>query len=199
MGSKVVLPTLEADTTPTRTAEDVRALVAGRWATDEDVPWYLYKPLKEILMGPGADDEDYRNLLITTYGAGHTPEDAGVHILTLPKGSVYDDGGMKVNEHGAECAILKILVQIGDSLTGDDLIRAEQADLRIRFLLDWFWRVKRKKSGDSVIPGLTGDGDSSIYLNATHQIQCIWLGFLDNQSVIAKASVYQLQYTRIIV
>ena len=200
MTAKVVKDVLSLDLTSIRTAAQVRTLVPGRWASDPEVPLFLYTSLRDIF-DPSLTNQQFKDLIIESYGVGATPADMGIHLITLPAESVTKDYGMQLDKVGVEIALLSIMVQLGENLLDAQIDIVEQADLRIRWLLDYNIRSTRRKKGDlTVVPGLSSNADMTIYPNAKDTpVICNYEAFLNNESSIAKASLYRLQYFRIFV
>lgn len=185
-----------------RTAAQVRALLPTQWATDADVPHFLYQPLSWILLGLEGDaaaQAALQEIIIPSYGLGNTPDepnDQSIQLISLPFESVAKADGMKSDATGAETALLKTMVQIGADLDANDAFIASQADLRIRLIIDKNCRSLAMKNGE-IWPkgnGLPVTGDPTI--NKNYPAICNYLGFIDNETAIGKVSLYLLQYTR---
>lgn len=197
MTAKIIKDTIYKDRgAPTRTALDVFNKCPNQWPAAIDVPPAYFTPLKDLILPPGATDQKYWNILIETYGIGATPSDNGIHIVTLPSESVTKSDSSQSSSTGAEYALLKIFCVLGATLTDAQKDLAEQLDLRVRLLLDYNCRSRRHKNGEVVIPKLDPSIDPTV--DKKFPVLCHWLGFLDNESSIGKASLYKLEYTRLI-
>jgi hypothetical protein len=199
--AKIVKAELAKDNNTLRSALDVFNLMPGQWASLAEVPPAYYTPLKDLLFPNGATQQEFEDALIEVYGIGATPEDVGIHIITLPFDSVMKSDSNRADQTGAEYATLKILSMVGENLTDDDKDLAEQIDLRVRLILDINCRkILRKNGYPSMLPALPATADKTV-VNNIKQFPVIvsWLGFIDNESAIGKASLYKLEYYRVVV
>lgn len=201
MTSKIVKSELAKDNTPVRTAQDVFNLLPNQWANVSLVPRGLYVPLKDLLFPGGATQQQFEDILIESYGIGATPEDIGIHIITLPFDSVMKSDSNRSDKTGAEYATLKILSMAGENLTDVDIDLAEQIDLRVRLLVDINCRKVLRKNGHTTLtPALPATADPTVVNDMkSFPVVANWLGFIDNESTIGKASLYKLEYYRVVV
>lgn len=208
MSTSLISYILGQDYQRNRTAADVLAKAnaqcknGNQWATVDDVPWAYYMPLSEIMLGAHDTPEAQaalQKIIVGCYGLGEATDDLTIQLITLPFESAMKADGMQSDKIGAETCLLKVLVQIGEDLTLQQAKIAEQADLRIRFLLDFLCRGILRKNGESVIDttGLDPAGDPTVDVN--YPIICQWLAFIDNETAIGKAALYRLQYTRMVI
>ena len=203
MSTALISYVLGQDYKQNRTAAQVFAAApSGQWATAAHVPIAYYQPLSQILLGlhdtSGAQTA-LQKIIIGSYGLGDTPDDLTIQLITLPFESASKSDGMRSDIIGAETCLLKVLVQIGENLTADQSKTAEQADLRIRFLLDVLCRGIIRKNGEKVVDktGLDPTGDPTVSIQMP--VICQWLAFIDNETAIGKAGLYRLQYTRLVI
>ncbi len=204
MSTDLIAYVLGQDYKRNRTAAQVRARLPNQWAADIDVPIFLYQPLSEILLGLYGDStaqEALQELIIPVYGLGDTPDQLCIQLIDVPFESVEKADGMKSDQVGAETALLKTLIQIGENLSEADGQIAKQADLRMRLVLDVNARsAARRGTGAESFPqgnGLPSNGDPTI--RKDFPVICNFLGVIDNETAQGKVSLYRLQYNRAIV
>lgn len=159
------------------------------------VPSYLYTSLKDIWMAnSSASGLNWSNLIQDTYGFGYggNREISVVTVRTLDIVDSPMDELYKSNTTGCEFAEVFIYFKITGNLSTSDIDRIVQAELRVRRLIDYNYRVNVCNNVEFPITDLT--------INPTEDVKCYWQGSVANVQGQEKqlAIQYYAGYTRLL-
>ena len=199
-----IAPLLASDTTSNRTAAQVFSIASpmlqAKWGSPAGVPLYLYTPLSQILFGPTGTAAQLQKAVIPVYGTGQVNAQRSIQIWTMPV-EVQEKDPEGSDQPGVELAQVKILTQLHADVALADTSVLKQTDLRIRYLLDVLWRGLRAKSDRLLhISPITAPEipSSDPTIDPEYPFLCQWKGWLVNDSVMYKSSLYWAQYLRAI-
>ena len=164
------------------------------WPTASDVPDYAFESLGTIWLGAPSLSSDLYNKIVYAFGSNtNTTGNSGeITLYTQPIESVLFDR-VKDNTIGAEETNLIIRlfkVQRPNSSTTAPLETMQNAELRLRYLLDGNWRRLRK----GVPPQIPSTGDKSI--NPNVGVYLTWEGFITPPTATEIQVRYKAYYVR---
>lgn len=173
-------------------AASVSAANPTIWATAADVPDYAYKSLGTIWTGAPTTSSNLENRIVYQFGSV-TNNTIEIALFTQPVDSVLFDR-VKDNEIGAEETNLVIRLSKPQGRPGIDTLAnfntVQQAELRIRYLLDLNWRSLRKGTP----PQIPSTGDKSI--NPSYGINITWDGYISPPNAVECQFRYRVFYIR---
>ncbi len=146
----------------------VSANNSAAWPTSGDVADYGYKSLGTIWVGPGTSTPTLTSRLVYKAGEGTNNALGEISLIALPMESVENQQSIENNSTGALDYYMEIVYRIPDKQANWDKI--QNASIRVRYLLDYNWRRKRKlgpaiKVSPAVDKSLNGG------------FLCRWLGY----------------------
>lgn len=164
MSSKVIQAALIADFTD-RTAAAVMAANPGVFASEAEVPEYLYMSLKTMYLGSLAPSGDWADRVSEDVGTGRSDPRGGIIVSSSGLVPSYCRMERTTNIEisdvaGAEYSQVKLILYTPRHIT--DLLFMHQVMLRTRFVLDYFWRGERSTFNNLVSPGLDVSTDPTI-------------------------------------
>ncbi len=189
---------IASDRTALQVYNAAKTSLKNKWGNAAGVPKYLYMPLREILFGATGTPAQLRKAVVQVYGTGQINAERSIQITTMPV-EVQEKDPDGSDDPGVELAQVKILTQLHSDVKPSDVSVLKQTDLRIRYLIDCLWRQKRFKTDKLLgitphtIPRLESTDPT---IDPDYPFLCQWKGWLVNDSVMYKASLYWAQYMR---
>lgn len=129
-------------------SEDVNDVLARNpeWSSASEVPDYAYKSLKDIWVGTAASSGFFASTITAVLGEGKQASTGSIQISSLPVESARaPKQAYNSNEAGAETS--EVIISLIRPQTATTSSIMEQAELRIRYLLDNSWRLYRGEIG----------------------------------------------------
>lgn len=171
------------------TASDPAVVAASNsecWSQACDVPAYAYQPLTQIFLGTTGTSIELEKSINFSFGEGRQNPRGEISLIIMPVESVrLPELPFNHNIPGAETAYLMVILRYPE---GEGSIkRMEQTELRIRYLLDYQWRTKRKTG--CYVPSI---GESSI----KNPIYCKFERYETELNANQVGFVYSLAYER---
>lgn len=170
---------------------------AYAWASSSDVPAYMYQSLSTIWTGAPGASATLEDQIVAVSGDGLMGNANYITIsFFLYESANAGNDEVEADIPGAENALARILIQPGDQFPIDSS-RAQNAELRIRHLLDCNLRSLGKKpngkrAGESLPVTQSADlsiRDDEIYI-------CRWLRYESDPSTQEIVADYVVTYTR---
>jgi hypothetical protein len=155
------------------------------WATSSAVPEYAYKSLKDIWVGTTAASSELANRIVCRFGEGLTAGVGEISLYVSPIESAHSELPIQSNTAGAETSFLDIVFR--QPPDQGKVKRNENAELRVRYLLDKLWRSTRR-----TYPYLSASGDTSI----VDDVILIWDRYMGCITAEEVASRYIAAYYR---
>lgn len=199
MTAKVIQGYLLADTI-SRTAQDVMNANPGRFADASKVDPFMYLSLKDILSQNGVigAEQNYSDFVVYKYGTDLTMANLGIEMAYVAEEAENAPEGYRSDEIGAEFGLLKILCRLNPADADQNVNMTEQADLRIRDVIDANIRAQTKKIPAVLDPtGIDNSVMAPIVSDPNAGVICRWMKFLTPPTGPEVVSVYSLQYTRL--
>lgn len=163
------------------------------WASSAVVPDYAYKSLGTIWLGAPTLSSTLGNKIVYRFGSNDT-DVADISLFTQPIDSALFDR-VKDNEIAAEETNLVVRLTIPQDSrlsTINNFLILQNAELRIRYLLDTNWRRKRRGT-PPIVPSL---GDPS--LDPTYGIYVTFDGYIVPPNAEQIQVRYRVYYHRAI-
>lgn len=187
--SQVIAAYLRMDYDTSASAASVRALNGSKYATDADVPVWMYQPLTSLLgvsSGSGATGLDRR--IVDTFGADEDVVPAHIKILEKPMPS--DMGNFFLsNEDGAQVA--EIQIAFFQPKVVSDVYLLPKLERRVRLLLDANSRSLCRKTQnlpDSAVAA------TNFLTGYTYNPICKFIGYMGEPNVHEMVVNYQVEY-----
>lgn len=180
-----------------RTAADVRAANTGIFATDADVPVYLYTCLMDLF--GYADQSALQDHIVARAGSNLAMSDSGIDIAVQMQESAISElpGTLKLDSLGAECAIVKILCRTHDPVEDDKIDLLENVDFRIRYIVSGLIRQYTKGSWPFNLLGQPSNLiPVSKSIDPTVGVSLQWLKLGDVENALERLSIYAATYAR---
>lgn len=169
------------------TASGVQAANSDLWPTVSQVPPYAYKSLGEIWIGVSAASGTLLNRVVYKLGENLEASVGEISLLGDEIESVdVSNDGLQTNEPGGETMFVDIVLRLPEERQNWDTM--QQADLRLRYLLDENWRARRHRVS-RYIPNL---GDNTVGGN----VRLRWIRHLVPPNAKEVWSRYMVAYTR---
>jgi hypothetical protein len=159
------------------------------------VPTYLYTCLKDIWLAnttaSGNSNTYWSDQIVSTYGYGNSGRRT-IDVTFLRTQDGINSPNNQSNTVGAEYAEIFIYFKIGDVLQPGDVDRITNAELRVRRLIDYNYRVNITKT-----PIFTSD---DLTIDPNYPIQPYWQGFIGKDQSPSKecAALYFCTYRRLL-
>ncbi len=156
------------------------------------VPEYAYKSLSNLLLGSDLASSTLINSINYRPGEARDDADGEVSILFMPQEAVTYDFGISSNVKGAETTYMDIYIRLPEGETVEKVINIE---MRIRYLLDYTWRTKRKTTVTATTvrgPFVPKMNDRTI----NGDIFCLWQGWVTPPNSRECAVRYVVSYDR---
>ncbi len=169
----------------TATATSVQALNPQLFPLIASVPEYCYKPLGTMLVGVNCTSGELARHIVYKEGQGLENSSAEITLCGAPFESNYIREGIQSNEIGAET--MRIDVIIRHPQDKGDWNTLVNIDCRIKYLLDYGWRQKRRVQ--AMVPNL---GDFSL----DGGLMCKFEHAPDPPNAQEMVSRYWISYTR---
>ena len=142
---------------------------SASWPTSADVADYGYKSLGTIWVGVPTTSPTLASRIVYKAGEGTNNALGEISLIALPMESVENQQSIDNNTTGALDYYMEIVYRLPDKQASWDKIN--NASIRVRYLLDYNWRRKRKEKPIqiSVTPAVDKSLDGSFL--------CRWLGY----------------------
>jgi len=175
------------------TPQAIMALNPLVYTSSSEVPRHMYLSLCTLWTGVSGNVSAFNDQVVATSGTASNEAENTISISAFLRESVDDpDGVMADDLIGAENAIVKILFQTSKSLTPDEYSRTQDAELRVRLLLDANLRGKCNKPMH--VP-INNTDDLSID-KSYETFLCTWQQYLEDQNAIELVSIFTISYVR---
>lgn len=176
------------------TASAINALNGNAYGSPSKVPLYMYTSLCTIWTGASGNVAALDKAIVVSSGEGKDPATNAITIAPYicESDSNENEGGLENDDTGAEAALVKIFLKTSPTPTSSVFNRIQNAELRIRLLLD---TIIRSKYGYSSSIPINNTGDLSID-DTADLFMCQWLGYETEPSASQLAVNYALSYYR---
>lgn len=178
------------------TAEAIYLLNASGWASPADVPIYLYTSLCTLWTGSSGNVAALDKAIVSQSGQGTQKSRNVISISPLicesvdagnPEGKLISD-----DAQGAENALIRILFQTQQAPPESKFSLAQNAELRVRLLLDC--NLRSLSGGGTSIP-IDNTHDKSI--DSSYETFILnWLGYETDPSAVEVLTNYACSYVR---
>lgn len=177
-----------------RTASSVMVLNPGMWASEAEVPVYLYKSLCTLWTGASGDVVNYDRMIVAKSGEGKNLSENCIWIspYICDNSESSDEIPWLSDVQGGESAriFIGLSYKKGTKVTPELEDRTQNSELRIRLLLDQNLRSTCQKPQDlPIAPG--GSINSSYGL-----FRMSWKGYDSDPSAIEIVAEYHAAYVR---
>lgn len=163
------------------------------WPTAGSVPEYAYKSLGTLWMGKPVSSSQLLTRINYQFGEGKTSAPGEISLQTAPIESTRIPEPLYSNNTGAETTFLNIVLRQPENEMS--VARMTNVELRIRYLLDYLWRSKRRGGGILPIsPAIPVIGDNSISQDLPPL--CLWMEYLTIPSATETGVRYVIAYQR---
>jgi hypothetical protein len=173
-------------------SEDVNDVLASNpiWSSASEVPDYAYKSLKDIWVGSTASSGFFANSIVASLAMNKQAASSYIQIGCLPVESTRaPKEAYNSNEAGAETAEVIIAFCRPPTSTTQSII--EQAELRVRYLIDKVWRNQRREI--QAIPY-----DLSVEKTIGSNLLCQFIEYSNELEAVQIGAKYFVSYTRIV-
>lgn len=160
------------------------------WPASSDVPDYAYKCLKDIYVGASASTSEYNSRIVADFGQAKESAKGDITIFCSPRESVLGGSSGDIifsDEFGAESCNVQIVFTRPQNATNRSIM--ENAELRVRYLLDYYWRQKRRVS--PVIPNTTNN-------SIDDYLQCFFVKYDSSFDTQQFGVTFRVYYTRLV-
>ena len=191
MPNRVIADTLKNDLTSGSAATYVTNY-PDLFTTTADVPNWLYKSLKEIMVGTAGSTADFQRRIVAQIGLGQAVQSGDIQIYSKlhESGNLVDKFDADVA--GSESARVQILIQVPRGDQDANPTKASDVSQRIKRLLDVQLRQEQQISSDLTIPkgmGIHGD----------YHFKCYWEDFTEDLNSLQITAAFTVHYVRIFV
>lgn len=187
MSAKVVRYNIINDYTD-KTASDVRTANPGLFATDADVPEYLYKSLKTLWLGSSAASSEFAARVSPYLGGGDSDSRGSITVVQIStiESSQSQESIMQDDQIGAENAEILITMRIPRVAQTTDLL--DNVCQRLKYILDMNYRYVRGLPSD-----LSIGGDNTI---ADQYYKCLFYDYGQEQRTGECTILFKVAYVR---
>lgn len=194
MPGSIIRNYLLLDTLDT-TASAINTLNGNGWGSASSVPYYMYTSLCTIWTGASGSVDAFEKAIVATSSEGKMPNQNAItispYICESADYSSNNEGPALSDGVGAENAIVKILFKTTATPTRN-FDRAQNAELRVRLLLDAKLRAESGKSSSIPI-----DNSNDLSIDETYNtFLCSWLGYEVEPAASQMVSIYAVTYYR---
>lgn len=176
------------------TASAINALNNNAYGSNSKVPFYMYTSLCTIWTGASGNVAALDKSIIVSSGEG---KDTATNAITIApyiceSDSQENEGGLQSDDVGAEAALVRLFLKTKPTPIPSEFNRIQNAELRIRLLLDTL--IRSRYGYSSSIP-INNTGDLSI--DDTYDLfMCQWLGYETEPSASQLVVNYAISYYR---
>ena len=177
------------------TPATIYVLNASGWPSVSDVPTYMYQSLCTIWTGASGDIADFRRGVVANSGQGKLSFDCielSAYICESSNADGQEGEFIRDDAPGAEDAILRITFKTKTNPAPARFDAIQNAELRVRMLLD---ANLRQKSGKP--PSIPIDNTDDKSIDPSYGLFMLsWLGFETEPSSSQLVSYYAISYIR---
>lgn len=200
MGVKTIGALIEGDTVSVDPQTVFDRNTNPRITNVNQIPKYLYMCLSDMFQGPGKA-ANWPSLVTIKYGLG-AAGGSGIDLIYQTSEAATSSGSDRSDITGAEYGILHTLCKVKDpNPQQKDLV--DEADLRIRYLIDCLTRQKWAKLNPPVlsIGGIGGSIDTlgiDNTIDPSKPFYCRWLQFdMAASDAHLRSSIYTMNFYRL--